>query len=91
LDRVAEGTNFGDGGAMTHSGLLASGVGTLVAFLALMAMFRLAPSRQTNSKFWRSINSIAPPNFDQRWARYVGACLIVFVVYQATFQLALGR
>jgi hypothetical protein len=76
---------------MTHSSLLASGVGTLIAFLALMTMFRLAPSRQTNSKFWRSINSIAPPNFDQNWERYVGACLIVFVVYQVTFQLALGR
>jgi hypothetical protein len=76
---------------MNHSGLLASGVGTLIAFLALMAMFRLAPSRQTNSKFWQSINSIVLPNFDRKWTWYVGGGVLMWVVLQASWQLALGR
>lgn len=76
---------------MTHSGLLATGLGTLIGFLAVMALFKLAPSRQANSRFWRSINSIALPNFDRRWTWYVGGGVLVWVVLQAGFQLALGR
>ncbi len=76
---------------MTHSGLLAAGLGTLGAFLAVMALFKLAQSRQANSRFWRSINSIALPNFDRRWAWYAVAGVLLWVVLQAAFQLALGR
>jgi hypothetical protein len=76
---------------ITREGAIAGGLGTLFAFFLVMAMFKLAPKRQAESRFWHSINQITPPDFDRRWPWWVGAGIFAFIVAQAFFQLAIVR
>lgn len=76
---------------MTRSGAVFAGLGTLFAFFVVMMLFKLAPKRQAESRFWRSVNQLTPPNFDRRWPLWVGAGLVAFLAAQAFVQLAIAR
>jgi hypothetical protein len=56
-----------------------------------MVMFKLAPERQAESRFWRSINQLAPPNFARRWPWWVGAGIVAWLAAQAFFQFVVIR
>lgn len=76
---------------MTRSGAVFAGLGTLFSFFVVMVLFKLAPKRQAESRFWRSVNQLTPPNFDRRWPLWVGAGLVAFLAAQAFVQLAIAR
>jgi hypothetical protein len=76
---------------MTRSGALFAGLGTLFSFFVVMVFFKLAPKRQAESRFWRSVNQVAPPNFARRWPLWVAAGLVAFLGAQAFFQLVIVR
>jgi hypothetical protein len=76
---------------ITREGAIAGGLGTLFAFFLVMVMFKLAPERQAESRFWHSINQLAPPNFARRWPWWVGAGIVAWLAAQAFFQFAVIR
>jgi len=76
---------------ITREGAIAGGLGTLFAFFLVMVMFKLAPERQAESRFWRSINQLAPPNFARRWPWWVGAGIVAWLAAQAFFQFVVIR
>ena len=77
--------------AITREGVIAGGLGTLFALLVVMTMFFLAPKRAATSRFWQSVNHIAPRNFSRRWPWWLSAGVLAFLLAQAFFQLALIR
>ena len=76
---------------ITREGVIAGGLGTLFAFLLVMTMFFLAPKRAATSRFWQSVNHIAPRNFSRRWTYWLGAGILAFLLAQAFFLLAVVR
>jgi hypothetical protein len=76
---------------ITREGAIAAGLGTLFSFFLVMVMFKLAPERQAESRFWHSINQLTPPNFARRWRWWVGAGIVAWVAAQAFFQFAVIR
>jgi hypothetical protein len=76
---------------MTRSGALFAGLGTLFSFFVVMVLFKVAPKRQAESRFWQSVNQIAPPNFERRWPLWVAAGVLAFLLAQAFLQLVIVR